>query len=121
MASYATGTPVPVAFCSSITLSRQSVRSTATVRRALVSYDSQVRMSQNPTFEFHVSRASRDRYGFADALFSITGNVIFADINAAREFAHRINLVRDAERHPDKAMHPGALNAMGLIDEAAHA
>jgi glycosidase len=78
-------------------------------------------MSQNPTFEFHVSRASRDRYGFGDALFSTTGNVIFADITAAREFAHRINTVRDAERNPDKAMHPGALNAMGLIDEASHA
>ena len=78
-------------------------------------------MSQKPTFEFHVSRASRDRYGFADVLFSITGNVIFADIGAAREFAHRVNLVRDVESHPEKAMHPGALNAMGLIDEASHA
>jgi glycosidase len=78
-------------------------------------------MSQNPTFEFHVSRASRDRYGFGDALFSITGNVIFVDIAAAREFAHRVNTVRDVERNPEMAIHPGALNAMGLIDEASHA
>lgn len=77
-------------------------------------------MSHFPTFEFHVSRASRERYGFQDALFSVTGNVVFADLNAAREFAHRVNLVRDAERNPDQAMHPGALNAMGLIDEALH-
>jgi glycosidase len=77
-------------------------------------------MSQFPTFEFHVSRASRERYGFQDAMFTVTGNVLFADLAAARQFAHRINLVRDAERNPDQAMHPGALNAMGLIDEALH-
>ena len=77
-------------------------------------------MSQLPTFEFHVSRASRERYGFQDAMFTVTGNVVFADLAAARQFAHRVNLIRDAERNPDKAMHPGALNAMGLIDEALH-
>ena len=32
-----------------------------------------------------------------------------------------MNTVGDAERNPEKAMHPGALNAMGLIDEASHA
>jgi glycosidase len=78
-------------------------------------------MSHLPTFEFHVSRDARERYGFSDPLFTITGNVVLADLNAAREFAHRVNLIRDAERNPDKAMHPGALNAMGLIDEALHA
>jgi len=78
-------------------------------------------MSCSPTFEFHVSRAVRDRYEFADALFSITGNVVFANLRATREFAHRMNRARDAERHPELAVHPGALNAMGLIDEALHA
>jgi glycosidase len=72
-------------------------------------------------FEFHVSRPARDRYGFEDALFSLTGNVIFADLAACRAFAHRMNLARDVERHPDRTVHPGALNAMGLIDEALHA
>src|SRR5262249_30987298 len=50
----------------------------------------------------------------------LSGNVVFADPAATREFAHRMNLRRDAERHPDLAVHPGALNAMGLIDEALH-
>ncbi len=77
-------------------------------------------MSQYPTFEFHVSRASRERYGFPDSMFTVTGNVVFADLSSARQFAHRVNIVRDAERNPDQAMHPGALNAMGLIDEALH-
>ena len=53
-------------------------------------------MSKAPTFEFHVGRAARDRYDFADALFSITGNVVFADPAASREFATRINKQREA-------------------------
>jgi glycosidase len=72
-------------------------------------------------FEFHVSRPARDRYGFVDALFSLTGNVVFADLGACRAFAHRMNLSRDVERHPERVVHPGALNAMGLIDEVLHA
>ena len=74
-----------------------------------------------PRFEFHVSRASRDRYRFDRDLFSLTGNVVFADLAASREFARRMNLDRDTERHPERAVQPGALNAMALIDEAMHA
>jgi glycosidase len=77
-------------------------------------------MKASPTFEFHVSRAARVRYGFSDALFSFTGNVVFADLAASRDFAHRMNQVRNAEAHPELAANPGALNAMGLIDEALH-
>lgn len=77
-------------------------------------------MSKAPTFEFHVSRAARDRYGFDDLLFSVSGNVIIANPAASRNFADRINRKRDVERHPEKAVHAGALNAMGLIDEALH-
>ena len=77
-------------------------------------------MSKTPTFEFHVGRAARDRYQFADALFSITGNVIFADPAASREFASRINKQREAARR-EEPVNPGALNGMGLIDEALHA
>ncbi len=72
-------------------------------------------------FEFHVSRAARDRYGFDDAMFSLDGNVVFANLAASREFAQRMNAARDVERHPERAVHAGALNAMGLIDEALHA
>ena len=39
------------------------------------------------TFEFHVSRRARDRYQLDDALFTITGNVVFANFRAARVFA----------------------------------
>ncbi len=71
--------------------------------------------------EFHISRAARNRYQFAETLFSFTGNVVFANVAASREFAHRMNLVRDVEKHPERAVHAAALYVMGLIDEASHA
>jgi glycosidase len=70
--------------------------------------------------EFHISRNARERYQFAESLFSYTGNVVFADLGACREFAHRMNQVRDVEKHPELAVHAGKLFAMGLIDEASH-
>ena len=72
------------------------------------------------TFEFHIARSARDRYDFSDALFSVTANVVFADMAASRHLAHRMNLVRDAEHYPDRSVNPGAVNAMGLIDEVSH-
>jgi glycosidase len=70
--------------------------------------------------EFHISRKARERYQFAESLFSYTGNVVFANIAACREFAHRMNKVREVEKNPELAVHAGALYAMGLIDEASH-
>ncbi len=70
--------------------------------------------------EFHVSRNARERYQFAESLFSYNGNVVFANMAACRAFAHRMNQVRDVEKHPELAVHAGELYAMGLIDEASH-
>jgi glycosidase len=71
--------------------------------------------------EFHVSRQARDRYRFDQTLFSFTGNVIFANLAASREFAQHMNDVRDIRRDPSSAIRPAALYAMGLIDELSHA
>jgi glycosidase len=70
--------------------------------------------------EFHIARKARERYQFAESLFSYSGNVVFANVAACREFAYRINKVRDVEKHPEQAVHAGQLYAMGLIDEASH-
>jgi glycosidase len=78
-------------------------------------------MIESLKFEFHVSRAVRDKYRFEEELFSWTGNVFFANVAAARRFANKMNQVRNAAQNPEVAIHPGALNAMGLIDEALHA
>ncbi len=70
--------------------------------------------------EFHISRDVRNRYQFAETLFSFNGNVVFANLSACRDFAQRMNVVRDAKNHPERQVRPGALYAMGLIDEASH-
>jgi glycosidase len=70
--------------------------------------------------EFHISRNARERYQFAETLFSYNGNVVFANMAACRQFAYRMNLVREVDKHPERAVHAGQLYAMGLIDEASH-
>ncbi len=71
--------------------------------------------------EFHVSREARDRYEFSQTLFSFTGNVVFGNLAASREFAFRMNEQRGAGKDPSRVILPGAVYAMGLIDEMSHA
>ncbi len=71
--------------------------------------------------EFHVSREARDRYEFSQKLFAYNGNVVFANLGASREFAFRMNERRGADKDPAQTIQPGALYAMGLIDEMSHA
>jgi glycosidase len=70
--------------------------------------------------EFHVSREARDRYQFDQALFSLTGNVLFANFYAARLFAQKMNERKDLVAYPERAVRAGQVNAMGLIDEILH-
>jgi glycosidase len=70
--------------------------------------------------EFHVSRKARDRYQFDQALFSLTGNVLFANFHAARVFAQKMNDRRDLVSFPERTVRAGQINAMGLIDEILH-
>ncbi len=70
--------------------------------------------------EFHVSRSARDRYQFDESLFSLSGNVLFANFHAARLFAQKMNQKRDLVRFPEQAVRAGQINALGLIDEILH-
>jgi hypothetical protein len=70
--------------------------------------------------EFHISRAARDRYQASDVLFNFVGNVIFGDLGSSRELAFRMTEVRTAENPDADPVNPGALFAMGLIDEISH-
>ena len=72
------------------------------------------------TFEFHVSRAARARYDLDGSWFSLTGDVVLADLGATRRLALRMNVARGADRDPDRAIQAGELHAMGLIDEILH-
>ena len=70
--------------------------------------------------EFHISKKARERYQFDETLFSYNGNVVFGDLSACRAFAHKMNQVREVDKHPERVVHAGSLFAMGLIDEASH-
>ncbi|QTQ13027.1 alpha-amylase [Treponema parvum] len=70
--------------------------------------------------EFHVSKTVRDMCGFADSLFSSSGNVVFRNIRAVRLFAQKLNALFDMQKTPELKISAGNLNAMGLIDEIFH-
>ena len=67
--------------------------------------------------EFHISREARDRYQVSETLFNFVGNVIFGNLAECRELAFRMSETRPK----DQPVQPGALFAMGLIDEISHA
>ena len=70
--------------------------------------------------EFHVARQARDLYHFDESLFSLSGNVLFANFHGARVFAQKMNERRDLVSFPEQAVQAGQINAMGLIDEILH-
>ncbi len=73
-----------------------------------------------PVFEFHVGRRVRERYRLDDTLFASNGNVVLANFPAVRRLARRLNERRAQDVPPGRPVHPGELNAMGLIDEVLH-
>ncbi len=75
---------------------------------------------QAPTFEFHVSRAARENYGFDDTFFMSNGNIVFADFQAAHLFSEKMNARRDLVNHPEQVVYASQINSLGLIDEMLH-
>jgi len=67
-------------------------------------------------FEFHISRQARDRYQVDKSLFTLSGNVIVADFQAAHQLAQQINIAR----LPEQTAKASDIYAMGLIDEILH-
>ena len=71
-------------------------------------------------FDFHVSKAARQKYDFDQSLFSITGNLIIANFSKARLISEQINRNRKSSGLVDKLVTPGELNAFGLLHEVFH-
>jgi len=69
--------------------------------------------------EFHINRSVRAEFGLKDSLFSLTGNVVLADIKQCRELANKFNQKQDPA-YPERYIKAGHLYAMGLIDEILH-
>ncbi len=70
----------------------------------------------NYGFEFHIAKEIRKKYVLEDKLFSLSGNVIFADFAAVRVFVQKIN----NHRNEENKLRFGEVNAAGLIDEIYH-
>ena len=54
--------------------------------------------------EFHISRQARDRFQFDQSLFSLDGNIIFANFHSARLFAQKINQSLDLVNFPENTI-----------------
>jgi len=74
----------------------------------------------NSQFEFHISKSSREKFKFDEKLFSLSGNVIFADYYAVRLFIKKMNDTFDLVNYPEQGVKAGQINALGLIDEVMH-
>ncbi len=71
-------------------------------------------------FDFHISKAARQKYDFAQSLFSITGNLVIANFNQARLLSDKINQKRKSGDSSNQLVTPGELNALGLLHEVFH-
>lgn len=67
-------------------------------------------------YEFHIAKEIRAKYDFDDELFTINGNVVFANFTAVRKFVNSIN----AKRVEEEKVFYGEVNAIGLMDEIFH-
>jgi glycosidase len=68
---------------------------------------------------FHVRKVARDELALPGELFSIRGDVVFADMTESQRFAQAINVKRASAGLPP--LRPSDVHAMGLIHEIFHA
>jgi hypothetical protein len=71
-------------------------------------------------FDFHISKAAREKYKIEKSLFSVTGKVILADYQQARLLSDKINSKRKEEGNLDQFVTAGQINAIGLLHEIFH-
>lgn len=70
--------------------------------------------------EFHVNTKARKKFSFEKSLFTLSGDLIVADLKTARKLSDKINKVRKKEQVTDKIVTPGQVNALGLMHEIFH-
>lgn len=65
---------------------------------------------------FHILSAVRRKYNFDQTIYQLSGNVIFANVEAVREFCDKVNQNREQR----ESWLVSEVNAMALIDEINH-
>lgn len=76
--------------------------------------------NKTTTYYFHVSKIAREKYQFEESLFSISGDLIVADFQLARELADKINNKRNETNETSFVVTAGQINALGLLHEIFH-
>jgi len=71
-------------------------------------------------YEFHVSKAARDKYKFDTSLFTITGDLIIVNFGQARLLTEKINSKRKKDNAGLPFVTAGQLNGLGLMHEIFH-
>ncbi len=74
----------------------------------------------NPEYFFHVKKSARDEFGFDEDIFSIRGDVVFANFTQSRNFADKINQKRNLNWNDGNRLQASQVNAMGLVHEIFH-
>jgi len=69
---------------------------------------------------FHISKSTRIKYKFDDSFYSLNGNLIIANSQAARYISDKINEVRKNEGAFDQLTTAGEINALGILHEVYH-
>ncbi len=72
------------------------------------------------TFEVRMAGAARRKYDIDNSLLTISGDMVFADFQAARILTDKINANRNLLLHPEEALDASEVNAVSLINEIMH-
>ncbi len=76
----------------------------------------EVKINNSTTFEFHIAAKLRKIYDVSDELFSISGNIIFANFGQVRKFVTNFN----KSKNNNLKIKVSEVNAAGLMDEIFH-
>ncbi len=76
----------------------------------------EVKLNNSTTFEFHIAAKLRKIYDVSDELFSISGNIIFANFGQVRKFVTNFN----KSKNNNLKIKVSEVNAAGLMDEIFH-
>jgi len=71
-------------------------------------------------YDFHISKSSRIKYEYDESFYSLNGNLIITNSQAARYISTRINNVRKSEGAYDQLVTTGEINALGVLHEIYH-
>ena len=75
---------------------------------------------ENQIFEFHISRHSREKYGFDQSLFEFDGSAVLGSFHTSRLLASKVNEQKDLINYPETAAKASEIYAAGLMDEIFH-